>query len=100
MKLKDFVKQTLLDITDGIEEARKKSSIPIAPTIINGVNVTPAPQNVSFEIAVTLSKEGGAGIDVLPLGLKGKISSEHVNRISFQVPLYFTLQWNRDEGDT
>jgi hypothetical protein len=50
MKLEDFVKQTLLDITNGVESAQKKSVVPIAPASANDVPVS-TPQFVSFEIA-------------------------------------------------
>ncbi len=93
MRLEDFVKQTLLDITNGVEKARKDSTIAIAPSSIDGEKVVAVPQNIAFEIAVTLSKEGGSSIDILPFELKGKLSSENVNRISFQVPVYFTQYW-------
>lgn len=89
MKLDQFVKQTLLDITRGIAEAQEESLLYIAPGYVNGVRQESG-QSVAFEVAVTISTEGGGGIDVFSVGsLKGQHSHEAVNRISFEVPVYF-----------
>ena len=61
----------------------------IAPGYVDGEKVFGA-QLVSFEINVTVAKEGSGGIQVLSLGdIGGKASSEHTNKISFSVPIYF-----------
>ena len=89
MKLDEYVKQTLLDITNGVLAAKRESSLWIAPGYFNGEKVSD-PQLVSFEVVVTTSKEAGGGIQVWSLGdAKAKGISEHRNRISFTVPIYF-----------
>ncbi|MGE0503089.1 MAG: hypothetical protein AB7I79_19645 [Rhizobiaceae bacterium] len=89
MKLDEYVKQTLLDITKGVSDAKDDSLLWIAPGYVDGEKVFAA-QLVSFEIAVTVSKEGGGGIRVLAIGdLAGKGTTEHTDRISFSVPIYF-----------
>jgi len=89
MKLDEFVKQTLLDITNAVYEAKNESFISIAPGRFMG-EIIPEPQMVNFEVAVTTSKEGKAGISVWSAAnTQGSLSSEHVNKISFSVPIYF-----------
>ena len=89
MKLDEYVKQTLIDITKGVAEAKKESLLWIAPGYVDGEKVL-SEQLVSFEIAVTVSKEGGGGIQVLSIGeLGAKGASEHTNKISFSVPIFF-----------
>lgn len=92
MKLEDFVKKTLLDITNGVAEAQKSAKLWIAPGMVEG-EAKLAPQMVSFEVAVTVNKEGGGAISVWSLGeVKGSASSESLNKISFEVPVYFQSQ--------
>jgi hypothetical protein len=98
MKLDEYVKQTLIDITKGVSEAKDQSLLWIAPGYVDGEKVFAA-QLVSFEIAVTVSKEGSGGIQVLSFGeLGAKGSAEHTNKISFSVPIYFQApqkaKWN------
>ncbi len=97
MKLDKYVKQTLLDITNGVSAAREESPLWIAPGNYEGVNQI-TPQMVSFDIAVTVNKEGGGEIQVWSLGnLKAEVSSEQINRISFDVPVYFQSRKLREK---
>jgi hypothetical protein len=92
VKLDEFVKQTLLDITNGVAQAQAEAKLWIAPGMVEG-EPRNTPQMVSFEIAVTVNKEGSGGVSVWSIGeLKGGASSESVNRISFVVPVYFQAQ--------
>jgi hypothetical protein len=89
MKLDDYIKQTLLDITNGVSAAQQESLHWIAPGHVEGKKIL-SPQLISFDIAVTVSKEGGGGIQVWSFGeLNAKGSAEHSNRIQFSVPIYF-----------
>ena len=89
MKLDEFVKQTLLDITNGVAEAQNQAKLYIAPGHVENKKLT-APQMVKFEVAVTVSKEAGGGISVWSLGeLRTGINSEQINKIAFEVPVYF-----------
>ena len=89
MKLDEYVKQTLLDITNGVEAAQRESLLFIAPGAIEG-KVRLEPQMIQFDVAVTVNKEAGGGISVWSIGdLKAGGSVEHTNRLSFQVPVYF-----------
>lgn len=92
MKLEDFVTQTLLDITRGVDKAQKNAPSWIAPGHVIGQTKKEIldPQYISFDVAVTTSKEGGTSINVLAFGkAEGNMSSQNVNKISFQVPVYF-----------
>ncbi len=97
MKLNEYIKRTLLDITNGVAEAQEETLLFIAPGIVEGERKTES-QMVSFEIAVSVSGEGGGGISVLGLGeLKGSASRESVNRISFEVPVYFNAPTRKNK---
>ncbi len=96
MKLDEFVKQSLLDITSGVVEAQKHSMLYIAPGYINGKRIEEA-HNVKFEVSVTVSIEGGGGIKVLSLGeLKAGANSENTSKLSFEVPIYFNAPTPRN----
>ena len=89
MDLDEFVEKTLLSITNGVARAQGKSLLYIAPGHVEGEKVLNG-QMVSFEVVVTTSKDAGGGIKVFSIGeAKGRISSEAVNRVSFEVPIYF-----------
>ena len=97
MKLEDFAKQTLLDITNGVAEAQHSTELYIAPGIVENRKLTSA-QMVKFEGAVTVSKEAGGGLRVWTLGdFKAGGSSEQTNRISFEVPVYFQAPTERNQ---
>lgn len=89
MKLEEFIKQTLLDITNGVASAQEASKLFIAPGMIEGTPIL-SPQVVKIEVAITINKEGEAGISVLSFGeAKGTVSSEHLNKVTVEVPVYF-----------
>ena len=89
MNLEDFVQQTLLDITNGVNSAQKKSPLWIAPGRVEGEKVI-SPQIVSFEVIVTTTHEGGGKIKVWSAAeAGGNIAAENTNKIAFGVPIYF-----------
>ncbi len=89
MKLEEFVEQTLMAITNGVFSAQSKSPSSIAPGLVEGVKMT-TPQMISFEVAVATSKEGGGGINISSIiEAGGNMKSEYINKISFDVPVYF-----------
>lgn len=90
MELKEFIKQSLVDITTGVDEAAKETNKPMA-VVSSGDNRT-----VEFDIAVTVEgrsgSQAGAGIKVLELvNIGGKISSDsantNVSRVRFGVSI-------------
>ena len=89
MKLEEYVRQTLLDITQGVATAQSQAPVHIAPGNVEAV-VQLEPQMINFEIGITVMKEGAGGLKVFSVGeLNAGASSETVNRISFAVPVYF-----------
>ena len=91
MKLDEFVMQTLVDISNGVEQAKREALVHIAPASIDGETLY-QPQIVRFEVAVTVNAEAGGGIKVFSLGdLKAQGSSAHTNKITFDVPVYLNL---------
>ncbi|MBN1796169.1 MAG: hypothetical protein JW804_05805 [Sedimentisphaerales bacterium] len=91
MNLKEYVKKSLIDITEGVFDAKNQAPLSIAQGIVEGIKIT-APQYVSFEVMITINKEGGGEISVLSFGAKGGMSSQNVNKITFQVPVYFNAK--------
>lgn len=106
MELKDFVRDTLLDIVQGVKEAQEKckgTGVVICPrsgqadkTYIRG------PQTVSFNIVLggEESEDGSSGLKVsFPQfgfqigGAKGESqkNSEQTS-VNFTVPVYFPIQ--------
>ena len=89
MQLDEFVKQTLLDITNGVAAAQDQALLYVAPGFVENERKT-EPQFVKFEVVVTVNHEAGGGIKVWSLGdAKANLSSEKINRITFDVPVYF-----------
>ena len=87
--IKDFVRDALLQIVQGVDEARERSDVSIAPSFVEGELRTEGSQ-VHFELAITTSKEVDGGLKVLNLAdLGGVIKSEALNRVSFDVPVWF-----------
>jgi len=87
--IKDFVRDALLQIVQGVDEARDRSDVSIARSFVEGELRTEGSQ-VHFELAITTSKEVDGGLKVLNLAdLGGVIKSEALNRVSFDVPVWF-----------
>ena len=113
MELKDFIKQTLIDIAGAIKEVNEDRTTNI---IVNPKDMHGGPkdssyaylpdddglakdnrpvQNIKFDVAVTTggSMQGdlGAGINVagLKIGGSGEVTDEHQNisRIQFEIPV-------------
>ena len=96
MKLEDFVKQTLLDITNGVANAQKEALLYVASGTVENETQT-EPQFVKFEVVVTVNQAAGGGIQVWSLGnAKANMLSEKTNRISFDVPVYFQAPTERN----
>jgi hypothetical protein len=106
MELKDFVKKALVDIVTGISEAQHEladSGAIINPSAMdidnNGIktirpNGNPKGrllQKVEMNIAVTSSKSGGGALLIQVIGLEGKVTSEKVSSIKFNIPVSFPV---------
>ncbi|MCL6653499.1 hypothetical protein A6R70_14495 [Agrobacterium rubi] len=99
MELKDFVNKAIVDVVQGVEDARKTlgTSSSIGTTFHTKIAGLPSQvlqdgnghiySVISFDIAVTTSDEskGGGGINVMAFSAKGEVSgkSETVSRVSF-----------------
>ena len=110
MKLKDFIKETLVEIAEAIREAKDAASdkISISPGFMEGKKVIEV-SYVEFDIAVTANEtshkekdaEGGLDAKIEVLGIKSGLKAgastisstqhqkEEVSRIQFKVPVYF-----------
>lgn len=111
MKLKDFIKETLVEIAEGIDEAKDPVGhrVAIAPSSMNG-ELSSEKSYIEFDIAVTANetihkRKNGTGsvsaqIEVLGNRVKGELGgsaigdtqlqSEKVSRVQFKVPVYFS----------
>lgn len=113
MELKDFIKQTLLDLAGAIKETNEdeSSNIIVNPkhtssgaesegyaykeAVGGGTEDTRPIQKIKFDVAVTtagaIQGETGAGINVagLKVGGSGEVKDEHQNesRIQFEIPV-------------
>lgn len=89
MNLQDFVKNTLIEITEAVAQAQEEAKLHVAPGYVEDEKQIEA-QMVSFELAVTTSKEAGGAIKVWSVvDAKGGGKSEAKNTIKFEVPVYF-----------
>lgn len=89
MRLDEFVKQTLVEITKGVTEAQSEALLHIAPGTVEN-EIVKTPSTVNFEVVVTVNKDASGGISVWSLGeVAAGAASERTNRISFDVPVYF-----------
>lgn len=108
MELKDFVKETLLQISEGVTEAQKGLG-PGSTAIINPHNIAPAQngdrylsssgytivQDIEMEVAITVSdkegNEGGlkvaAGFISVGGGLKSETHNNTISTIKFTIPM-------------
>lgn|GEM_PF-3465283 len=80
MELKEYVKKSLLEIAEGVDEAIKESAG-------KGYYISPAdkdtPAMVKFRISVEASVKGGLSLKVIDSGL-----SEHSsNTLEFEIPV-------------
>jgi len=97
MELKEFVKNTLLSISEGVEEASKERHKRIGHNSgkfsLNSWGDNNEGKFVNFDVAVTTKSEksgavkGEAKIYIASGGLEGEIKSgvEHISRVKFKV---------------
>ena len=101
VKISDFVKEALLEITRGVVDAANEAPVTIAPSSIEGKNIFTA-NEVHFELFVEASEgnkvtgaaEGGGtllSIVKASAKLNGEKSSTATSsqKITFSVPVYF-----------
>lgn len=99
--LKQFVEQTLLDITRAVDKAKKESPIPIAPGYVDGKGQN-EPQMIEFSVQVTVAEEKshkGKGdvsvpiISIIKTSVGGEIGNKNEQTttqcLKFSVPVYF-----------
>lgn len=101
MELDEFVKKSLLQLLAGIDGAQKEGKygcvVPKRPDAFN--------QNVKFDVAVTV--EEGVGTDVgakinvfgskVGAEVDGRKNTETVTRISFSVPVQYSIGGYKNE---
>jgi hypothetical protein len=87
--LEEYITETFVSITKGVAQAQEDALLYIAPGYVNGVRQDEA-QNVRIEVATTINNDGGGKISVVGIAkMGGKIASESVNRVTFDVPVHF-----------
>lgn len=108
MELKDFVKDVIVDIYEGISEAKKqtgKSILPSGKLVSEGIpyvkeHISPTASatmvsNLEFEVSLTDGSKdgvsGGIGVLLGSLSLGGKSNSESqqtsLSKIRFNIPI-------------
>lgn len=105
MELHEFVKETLVQIVNGIVEAQKNDIIrdnnaSVVPFGVSTSDMKLANREIEFDVVITTQTEssakGGIGIFVggLGVGTQGKLNANDslVNRVKFSVPVLFPMQ--------
>lgn len=117
MDLKDFIRETLVGIASGIQEAKIETGDiwALVPGALHGKRVSET-SYIEFDVAVTVTettesqKDGKAGvkaeISVLGSKVSGELgggiastkhaSAEHVSRVSFKVPVHMNAHFRGD----
>ena len=101
MNLREFVKETLVQVCEGVKEAQQ--AVQATGAVVSpdtGHTTRMQMQSVEFDVAVTVSEEGektgNAGLTVMGQGLRGQVSAStattEVSRVRFQVPVLFAAQ--------
>jgi len=119
MKLRTFIKETLVEIAHGVRDARfeAKDYLAVAPNTISGEYVAEK-SYVDFDVAVTVNEksttesDGKAGvkaeIEVFGSKLGGELgggrttskeaTNETVSRIVFKVPIYLSAHFRGNQS--
>jgi len=105
MELHEFVRETLIQIINGIAEAQNSESIrfnnaAIVPHGVSSSDVKSANREIVFDVVVTTqtesSSKAGIGIFVgaFGVGTQGKLNANDSleNRVQFTVPVLFPMQ--------
>ncbi len=107
MDIEEFVKNTLEQVASGIAKANEKEETQRRFGSSGGANIGTKLSGVmqdnsgnlyttvDFDVAVTVTKEGGAGaklkIPYVEFEGSGKGGNETVSRVKFSVPLRFSI---------
>ena len=90
MELKEFITQTLVEIVEGVQEAKDTAE----HGVIMPQKAAGTPQQVHFDVAVTTtsSTSGGGKVSVIGIGgeVGGRSEYQAVSRIKFEVPIRFS----------
>lgn len=109
MELKDFIKETLLQISEGVisaqEELKNSGCLinPLISSIVNGTtlinegkqNERRQVQNIKMSIAISITENKGekSGIGIVASVIKAGLSKDEseqnhtINRIDFEIPI-------------
>lgn len=105
MELHEFVRETLVQIINGIVEAQNNETVrnnnaSIVPYGVSSSDLKTANREIEFDVVVTAQTESstkaGLGIFVggLGIGTQGKLGANDSleNRVKFSVPVLFPMQ--------
>jgi hypothetical protein len=98
IELREFVRATLLDVLNGVDDARKDETVGARAGITWTGRTTSEAAKVEFDVAVTAENtdaakgNGGVKVAVFSVGVSGEVSSKNttVSRIKFAVPIRYT----------
>jgi hypothetical protein len=98
MKVGDFVRDTLLEVIRGVNEAADSTSTAIAPNDINGERVATGTE-IEFEMSVVVDAKSGGQLRIFQVAdVGGDVGRQSSHRVSFRVPTFFGAHWiNRSE---
>lgn len=102
MELKDFIKGTIADISQAIEELNNDfgdSGLVVNPDPDSHIDGTVyysdsrVIQNIDFNLSISVSdtkeKGGGVKINVLNAGINSEVNNRSVSTIKFSIPVVF-----------
>lgn len=92
MELKDFIKHTLLDIVNGVEEANKEKNR-FHLNMLNHPGIKKRGQNIEFDVSIIVNESSeknlSGGIKVVSINIGGQQkeaeSNQNVHKIKFEV---------------
>lgn len=119
MKLREFIRETLVEIAHGVQEAKfaTKNLIAISPGAMHGERLSEK-SYVDFDVAVTVDERMESGkdgkgvvkaeINVFGskvggelgggIGAKKESGTQTVTRVAFKVPLYMNAHFRGDKA--
>ena len=104
MDIKNFIKESLIQIAEGVKEAQQHMLDNKVGAVVNKLGVASGGKHVEFDLGVTVSQgesHGGSGkIDIVGMlkiggGIETTGANQTVSRIKFSVPIELPTQ----EGD-
>lgn len=93
LTMADFVRETVMQITNGLRQAQKETRSEGVQIFPDSYGNRPTKTNIDFDLAVTqVATDGGYSVGIAGFGLKlgvknGEANTEVINRVHFSVEI-------------